>query len=423
MDLFYDPADLAVLRDPHALFARLRAEDPVHWSPKLSGWVVTTHELCGRVLADADFSSDRLTPFFKRTAEAERSTLSEIMRYISLWMVFRNPPEHTRLRRLLNKAVNPNVVAGMEPQIASVVNMLLDKIDEDHEFDFMADFAIQLPAMVIMDMMGIPRDKLHEVKLWSDDLINFVGSPRSVVDKYERARSGLVAMVDYFGGLVAQRRVAPKDDILSYLISTSDDQGMMTDDEIVASAILLLFAGHETTTNLLGNALLALAGRPDQVQLLRVDGTVMTTAIEEFLRYDGPVLSITRVAAVTHEFGGKQIKENDRVFAMLIAANRDPAVFPDPNDLDLTRSPNRHIGFGRGIHFCLGAPLARLEAKIALTEIFRRHRSFCVMKRPEELTWVDAMVMRGVRGLPIRFERSVSRPLRPKATTAAALPA
>jgi cytochrome P450 len=406
MTLLYDPADRDVLRSPYELFARMRAEDPVHWSPKLSSWVVTSYAHVGTVLADSEFSSDRLTPFYKRSSNTEQSMLSEIMRYISLWMVFRDPPEHTRLRRLLNTAINPNIVNGMEPGIRSIVNLLLDKVETDDEFDFMADFAVQLPAMVIMDMMGIPRDMLFQIKGWSDNLINFVGSPRLVDNKYERARSGVVAMADYFRDLIQERRQNPQNDIMTMLIQArDDDESMLSDDELVASAMLLLFAGHETTTSLLGNAMMALNKNPDQMDLLRRQPELGQTAVEELLRYDGPALSVTRVVVEPHELGGKRLEKGNRVFAMIAGANRDPAMFENPESLNLARTPNRHIAFGRGPHFCLGAPLARLEAKIALTEILSRYPTIEMTRQPEELEWIDAMVMRGVKSLPIRATR------------------
>ncbi len=406
MTLLYDPADRDVLRNPYQLFARMRAEDPVHWSPKLSSWVVTSYAHAGTVLASSAFSSDRLSPFYKRSSDAERSTLSEVMRYIGLWLVFRNPPEHTRLRRLMNTAINPGIVTGMQPGISSIVHSLLDRIDTDGEFDFMSDFSVQLPAMVIMDMLGVPRDMLFTIKAWSDDLINFVGSPRSVDDKYERARSGVVAMADFFRDLIRQRRQNPENDILTMLIQARDEhQSMLSDDELVASAMLLLFAGHETTTSLLGNAMLALHENPDQMDKLRRHPELADTAVEEFLRFDGPVLSVSRVVAKPHELGSKALEEGNRIFVMIAGANRDPAVFNDPESLDLTRTPNRHITFGKGPHFCLGAPLARLEAKIALNEILSRYRTIEVTRRPEDLDWIDAMVMRGVRSLPMRVKR------------------
>ncbi len=404
MELFYDPADRALRCSPHNLFARLRSEDPVHWSPKLSSWVITSHAHAAHVLAKEEFSSDRLSPFYKRVSDADRSTLTEIMRYISLWLVFRNPPEHTRLRRLMNTAINPGIVAGLQPNIASIVHFLLDNIKDD-EFDFMSDFAVQLPAMAIMDMMGIPREMLFTIKEWSDNLINFVGSPRSVDNKYERARTGVVAMAEYFGQLIAERRAEPRNDIISMLIAARDDQSMLTDDELVAAAMLLLFAGHETTTNFIGNSLMALHANPDQEDRLRSNPDIIDTAVEELLRFDGPVLSVSRAVAKAHELGGKNLAEGNRVFIMLPAANRDPTVFVDPDRLDLARKPNRHITFGQGPHFCLGAPLARLETKTAITEILHRYRSIKMLRPAEDLDWIDAMVMRGVKSLPVRFTR------------------
>jgi cytochrome P450 len=405
MSLFYDPSNPAMLRNPHALFARMRAEDPVHWSPKLSSWVVTSHAFAESVLAIGDFSSDRLSPFYKQTEATDRAKLNEIMRYISLWLVFRDPPEHTRLRRLMNVAINPGVVAGLQPDIASIVELLLEELKGKDEIDFVGDFAMPLPALVIMKMLGVPRDMLFKMKEWSDDLINFVGSPRTVEDKYERARRGVIAMADLFSQLVAERRAQPKNDILTYLVEARDEQSALTDDELVAAAMLMLFAGHETTTNLLGNAVMALDANPDQWERLRQSPGLIESAVEEFLRFDGPVLSTARVVARSHELGGHSLEEGQRMFVMLTAANRDPKVFDEPDRLDIGRKPNRHVTFGKGAHFCLGAPLARLEAKTAFNELMKRFQRIEVAKPIEDLDWIDAMVMRGVRALPVRLHR------------------
>jgi cytochrome P450 len=403
MKLDYDFGDSVVLRSPHALLARLRIEDPVHWNPKLSSWVITSHEHASRVLLGSEISSDRLSPFYKRAAASDRAMLSEVMRYIGLWLVFRDPPEHTRLRRVIGTAINPKIVAGLQPNIVAIVDRLLGNCEPNKKLDFMSDFAVQLPAMVIMDMLGVPHDMLFTVKGWSDDLVNFVGSPRSAENKYEKARAGVLGMAEYLNRLVAARRAEPKNDILTKLIAANDDQSALTDDEVVATAMLMLFGGHETTTNLLGNAVMALHANPDQRERLHHDPGLIDTAVEEFLRFDGPVLSVTRTVNKSHELGGKLLKESDRIFVMIAAANRDPAVFVDPDRLDLGRNPNPHMSFGKGIHFCLGSGLARLEAKIAFNEIFKRYRSIELLRPADELEWVDALVMRGVRRLPISF--------------------
>ncbi len=404
MALVYDPGDLSTQRDPFPIFRRLAEEDPVHWSPALKSWVLTRYRDVRRAHAQPQMSPGRLEPFYRSLPAETRTTLSEVMRYLTLWLVFHNPPEHTRLRRLLNQVFTAEAVTALRPNIESIVDHLLDEIPPGEELDFIASFAMPLPALVILDMLGVEREMLWPMKRWSDDMQVFIGSARGVPDKYERARSGAVQMSAYFRGKIEERRAALGDDIMSRLITVRDEQGQgLSEDELVACCMLFLFAGHETTTNLIGNALFMLCRNPEEQARLRGDPGLIESAVEEFLRYHGPTNASARVVAVEHELEGKVLKEGERVFALVNAANRDPGRFAEPDRFDITRSPNPHLTFGQGIHFCLGAPLARLEAQVALPKLLDRFRTIEIARPVEELDWLDAIIMRGLKRLPLRL--------------------
>jgi cytochrome P450 len=404
MPLEYDPGDPDTLRNPHPLFAQLRNEDPVHWSPKLAGWVVTSYELATEVLTiNETFSADRFTSFQARLEEAKRATAAEVLRWFHHWMVFRDPPDHTRLRRHMANVVNLSVVEARRGNIAEVVNMFLDKIPANEDVDFFSAFSLWMPGIVVADLLGVERDRVLEVKQWSDDMMTFIGSSRGVADKYERARRGANGMGSYFLELIAKRRADPSDDVLSLLISSEIDGERLSDDELVGSMMMVLNGGHETTANLLNNSMLALSARPDIVKTLRADPTKMTAAVEEFLRYDSPILSIGRIVKQDTELGEKQIKTGDRVFAMLVGANRDPEVFDSPDELDIGRVPNPHMAFGKGPHFCLGTPLARLEGVIALGAILERFEHIELREPVASIPWLNSLVTRGPTRLPLRL--------------------
>ena len=407
--LVYDPQDPAVRVDPFPLYRRLQDAEPLHWSPVLKSWIITRYDDVKQMALNKDMSPDRLTPFFKTLPDAQRSILQEVIRYLNLWLVFRDPPEHTRLRRLLQAAFTPRAIEGLRPNIASIVEELLDRLEQrsrdSGRVDLISDFAMLLPALVIMDMLGVPRDKLADIKAWSDDMVVFIGSARGVPDKYERARHGAHQMSSFFRSLIAERRSEPREDFVSALIAARDETGAdgqerLSEDELVATCMLILFAGHETTTNLIGNSALMLMRNPEQREKLRARPDLIVSAVEEFLRYDGPSNSLARVVATTHEMHGTTLKEGERVFAMLNAANRDPRQFEDADRLDIERSPNRHLTFGQGIHFCLGATLARNEGQIAINGLLERFPNMRPTEGESE-QWMDALIMRGMRRLPV----------------------
>ena len=404
MTLVYDPTDPNILRNPHDIFARLRETEPVHWSPKLSGWVVTSYELATEMLTTAGtYSADRFTPFQKYLPEKHRATAMEVLRWFDHWMVFKDPPAHTRLRRHMANILNVPVFDSTRENVVAVVNGLLDKIPRGENIDFFSSFSLWMPGMIVADLLGVERDKLLEVKQWSDDMMTFIGSSRGVEDKYERARRGANAMGNHFLELIAKRRAEPRDDALSMLIASEVEGERLNDNELVGCMMMVLNGGHETTANLLNNSMMALARHPEVMRDLKAHPEKMVTAVDEFLRYDSPILSIGRIVTEDTELGDQAIKAGDRVFAMLVAANRDPEVFRNPDELNTTRMPNPHMAFGKGNHFCLGTPLARIEGQIAIAAILERFNSFELTEDMSTVPWLNSMVTRGPSRLPLRF--------------------
>ncbi len=397
--LVYDPTDEAIRKNPFPLYEALQEHDPVHWSPAIRSWIITRYDDVRQVALSPTMSSDRLRPFYEAQRDDRREILSGVMRYLNEWLVFKAPPEHTRLRKMMNGVFSMQMVQSLAPQIRRTVDDLYGRLPRGQPFDFMQEVAVLLPAYVILDMMGVPRADFRMIKEWSDNLRLFIGTSRADEDKYRKARSGADQMSAYFRSLIAQRRGRLSDDVISNMLQAQDDRGGLSEDELIAMCMLVLFGGHETTANLLGSAVVAMLEYPEQQQLLRDKPELIDSAVEEFLRYDGPSNSIARVVAVDHELHGKALRAGDRVFAMINAANRDPRRFERPHVLNIERSPNRHLTFGQGLHFCLGAPLARLEAKACLGALVS---GFSWMRPgPGEVHWIDALVMRGPSSLPL----------------------
>jgi cytochrome P450 len=400
--LQFSLADPAVNANPFPIFRRLQDEDPVHWSDAVKGWNVTRYDDVRAIALDRELSADRVRPFFQVLPSDEQRKLADLRHYLTLWAVFKDPPDHTRLRGLMNRAFTPRAVEALRPNIERIVDDLIDAIVARGEADLIADFAYPLPASVIMDMLGVSRSDLAVMKVWSDDIALFVGIARTTPGKHARAQAGTREMAAYFRRLVAERRAAPRDDMISALIAAEEQAQHLSEDEIVATCILLLFAGHETTANLIGNGVLALLRHPEQLAKLRARPELAASAVEECLRYDGPSGALARVAAVEQEMGGQRLKQGDRVYAWMNAANRDPRRFPDPDRFDIERGDNRHLTFGHGAHFCLGAPLARLEAQIAFPRLLARLDRLALAAA--EFEWIDSLILRGVKRLPVRFE-------------------
>jgi hypothetical protein len=400
----WQPEDPATLADPYAIFSRMRDEDPCHWSPRLRSWVLTRYDDVRAVLLDKDrLSSDRLRPYFASLPGPEAERIASIVRYLSQWMVFQDPPDHTRLRRLIGRVLHARSMQAMRPQVQEIAQWLLQHLEGRERIDLIADYAGPLPCLVIMALLGVPRGDLAEVKRMSDEMALFIGSSRTSPEKYDTAEAATREMAAFFQRLADARRARPEADLLSELVHLQDESGdRLADDELIGTCIMLLFAGHETTTNHIANGLHALMRFPGEAARLRAEPGLAAAAVEELLRYDGPSGAQVRVVSQAHELHGKRLEAGQRVFIMLNAANRDPRAYPDPDRLDLDRDGLPHLTFGFGIHICLGFPLARTEGQVAIPALLARYRRLEPEGGPPE--WINSLVFRGMKALPVRVQ-------------------
>jgi hypothetical protein len=316
-------------------------------------------------------------------------------------MLSSDPPEHTRLRGLVSKAFTFKAVEQLRPRIQQIVDELLDDVQAKARMDIIWDLAYPLPVIVIAELLGVPSEQRDTFKRWSDDIVATLGGPMAAPETRERGRQSAIEMADYFRTVIAERRKSPKNDLLSGLVAAEERGDFLSEDELIATCILLLAAGNETTTNLIGNGTLALLRNPDQLDRFRADPSLAESAVEEMLRYDGPVQGTARVATERLELGGKTVEEGQICFCLIAAGDRDPAHFPKPDVLDLARQDNRHIAFGFGIHFCLGAPLARAEAQIAFPTLLRRMPNLRLAS--EQVEWGGTFILRGLKSLAVEF--------------------
>ena len=333
--------------------------------------------------------------------EAAQAELVPLVAALSKQMLFADPPDHTRLRGLVNKAFTPRTVEKLRLRIRQIADQLLDRAAAAGEMDLIHNFAFSLPATVICEMLGIPAEQRDQFKVWSDDAASWVGNVTGDLEVDRRTQRSLVEASDYFAAFGAELRTAPRDDVLSALVHAEQDGESLSLDELMANAMLLLAGGHETTTNLIGNGLLALMRNPDQLQRLREDPGLVRTAIDEFLRYDSPAQLVARLA-VTDMAVGDQTFSPGTVLGFLIgAANRDSRQFDQPDRLDVGRPDNKHLSFAHGIHFCLGAALARAEAEIAITAILERFPNLRLAT--SEPRFLPNFTLRGLESLPVTW--------------------
>ena len=395
----FNPLGPEALANPYPMYKALREEAPVSWNDIFEAWIFTRHADVDAVLMHPRFSADR-SRAQTRFAEMIRKQQEEFGPFsTSPTMLTSDPPEHTRLRRLVSKAFTPRAVENLRPRIRQIVCGLLDGFQGRSEFDLVEEIAYPLPVIVIAEMLGVPPEDRADFKRWSDDVVATLGGPFTPPDVIARARASIEELVAYLAEQIAERRTAPRDDLISGLIAAEDGGQVLSEQEIYSTTILLLIAGNETTTNLIGTAMYSLLQNPDQLELLRNEPALMPGAIEELLRFNGPVQATGRVALEDIEIGGTTVKENQTALVLLGAANHDPAKFPDPEKLDLRRNPTEHMAFGDGIHFCIGAPLARAEAGIAFEEILKRYPRIEAAGDP---TWGGTFIIRGPKKLPLR---------------------
>jgi cytochrome P450 len=385
-----------MLADPYPTYHRLRAAKPVLWDDTLHAWLVSGYEEVAAALRNPQLSSERIT-FLRQQMQGKG--LDGLFDHIAQAMLNLDPPAHTRLRGLVSKAFTPHAVEAMTERIAGLVEELLATVPPGG-MEVIRDLAYPLPVIVIAEMLGIPPTDRERFKKWSDDA-SIVASndvTRLPLEALHQALKSRLEFFDYLRPIVAERRVHPCNDLLSTLTQAEEAGGRLSEDELLNTAVLLLVAGNETTTNLIGNGMAALLRHPEQMRLLRDDPSLIPTAVEEFLRYDSPVQMTNRIAKVDVDLYGTTIRRGDRVILLLAAANRDPAHFADPDRLDVTRTENKHIAFGAGPHFCLGAPLARLEGRLAFEALLRR---FPDMRLEGELRYRPNFNLRGLEALPV----------------------
>ncbi len=390
----FNPFLPEVREDPYPLYHRMRQGDPVHWNmPGI--WVLTRYADAVRLLRHPRMSSDfRNSELFEIFRQMNGPTIVDDREPS---MLFRDPPDHTRLRNLVSKAFSAKVIDGMRPFIDEVVDGLLADVEERETFDLVSELAHPLPVVVICQMLGVPAEDQHLFARWSDDLIHTL-DPMIGPDVMQRGTESELAFDGYFQALIAERRRAPRDDLLSALIAAEEKGQRLSEEELLRTLILLLVAGHETTVNLISNGMLALFRNRDQFVRLREDPSRLRGAIEELLRHDAPVQLTGRVALEPMEFGDKRVRKGQHVVALLGAANRDPGQFHDPDRLDLGRDPNRHIAFGGGIHFCLGAALARAEGRAAIGALTSRFPDLELAAPPVRR---DTITLRGLEHLVV----------------------
>lgn len=388
--------------DPYPFYRELRSQDPIHWDEALGFWVLTRYADIAAVYADPRFSRALgLRRGFERLPEDEQRIAEPVYHAFSKTMFYSDPPYHTRLRGLVNNAFTPHAVEQMRPYIQRTVDDLLDSIEAKGKFDAIHDLAHPLPIMVIAQMLGLPAEDRGRFKQWSDDLFAILGSVPHAPELMERAAHSLAELTQYLTTMSDTRRRQPQSDLLTALVSVAEKGERLSKEELIANVTILLSAGHETTSNLIGNGLLALLRHPEQWQILSQDSRLIPSAVEEIMRYDNPVQIAYRSAAEDVEVGGKHIRKGQLVNSILAAGNRDPERFSDPDKFDVRRDEGRHLGFGLGIHFCIGAPLVRLEAQIAFGAILRRFPHLRLAS--EKLEWQEHPIFRGVTSLPLLF--------------------
>lgn len=378
-------------KNPYPAYARLRKIDPVYritLPDGQSGWMITTYEEAVEALKDKRFIKDFSKLFGGSMDHGSVFTQN---------MLFSDPPDHKRLRGLVQKAFTPKMIAGMRGRIQEITDELLDRVSGKERMNLIDDFAFPLPIIVICEMLGVPSSDRDKFRLWSNSLIDGANGENA-----QNIYQHMTEFIEYLGQWFAKIRQEPGNDLISQLIHAEDEGDQLTERELYGVVSLLIIAGHETTVNLIGNGILALLEHPDQLKQLQSNPDLIEMAIEELLRFNGPVeFSTSRWAGEDMEFKGKSIRKGEVVIIALNSANHDPSQFKNPEILDITREKSPHLAFGKGIHLCLGAPLARLEGEIAINSLLQRFPEMKLSVHPDELEWRPGMIVRGVKEVPV----------------------
>jgi cytochrome P450 len=384
-----------MLADPYPAYRAQRERGRVQRTAA-GHWQVLGYEEVSTLLTDPRFGEAAGRGGRIRLSRTRREGPHQLLGRVDT-MLSQDPPEHTRLRRLVSKAFTPRSLQKMRPRIQQIVNELLDGLADRAEFDLVSELAWPLPVIVIAEMLGIPREDRERFKRWSDAMVATLGGDYSSLDEARRSNEELV---EYVSHVIADRRKHPRDDLISRLVAAEESGQRLTEDEMLGTVALLLVAGNETTTHLISSGMLVLLGNPDQMARLRADPSLLPSAVDEMLRYTGPVHTTRRTAREDVALGDAEITRGEVVVGVLAAANRDPEKYPDPDAFDVARNPTDHLAFGDGIHFCLGAALARLEAQVAIGTLLARFPTLRLLdKQPK---WGGTFAIRGVTSLRLR---------------------
>jgi cytochrome P450 len=390
---------------PYAFYGRLRETEPVRFNARWNGWVVTSYEHVTAGYRDHErLSSDRFEgPFAEEWKPGGETAGSHValMNFLSQFFVWKDPPYHTRVRGLVGQAFTARNVETRRPRIVELVQELIDPLRDRDEVDFLWEFAFHLPVVVIAEYLGVPTEAREEIRSWSEALGGVIFVRGEDGDRLGRAETAMQELVEFLRPILAARRAEPRDDLITSMLQVEDNGDALSEEEIIGNVILMVFAGHETTMNLLANAIVAFDGHPDQWERLHRQPQLARSAAEEALRYDGPIRAMARWAREQVELGGREIAPGDRVLLVHAAANRDPRAFDLPDAFDIGRRPNRQLTFGSGIHTCLGGPLARLETQAALEYLTAEFERIEVLT--EELRYAPTIVSRSLRRLDVRF--------------------
>lgn len=389
------------LQDPYPIYERFLKEGPIHYVDWGAGiWAVFDYTDCCSLLKDARLSAKRSGTLLDALPPERRAEFAELVRMLGLWMLFIDAPEHSRLRKLMNKGFSPAVAESLRPQIEVIVDRMLEPLRHASEAELMHEIAHPLPVRVIAEMLGISGSRQEQLVQWSDAIAAFMGNPRRTLEQVHFAQQAVVALMEFFRGAVAdRRRQRGGNDLISLLLDIEEDGEVLTEEELYAQCVMLLFGGHETTRNLIGNGMQVLLQHPEELSRLRDHPEMIRSAVEELLRYESPVQYAGRIVKEEMEFRGAYLRQGEVVAFMLGAANRDPQQFKDPSRLNLARLNNAHLAFGAGPHFCIGNQLARLEGQVTILRMiqeFPRMR----LKAPQP-EWAPNIGLRGLKALPV----------------------
>lgn len=403
IDTGYDLLSPTFRSDPYPTYADMRRNAPVYWSEQINAWLVMPYEKVMTCLHDPRISANRIVPRIQQLPAELRETFRPIERTLSMWPLMMERPQHTRLRSLINKAITPAIVRSFVPTIQRLIDELLDTAQANGGMDAIADLALPFPLYVVSEIIGAPVEARNLLKACAVDIVNFFGCPpHRYVDKGAIAMQSITDTTEYLRGVLNERRRQPRQDLISGLIAAEERGDVMSEDEILATCLMMVFAGFETTTNLVGNGLLLLLQHSDQLHALRADPALMKTAVGEMLRYESPVQRLSRMALEDFELGGHCIRAGDLMFLSAGSANRDELKFADPDTFDIRRDTRDHLAFGHSIHLCPGNTLAQLEAQMLFASLLQRVQR--LRWTDGDADWQDNLSVRSLNRLNVAFD-------------------